>query len=653
MADDVREGAGRADPEADLVGPIYAHSPVPAFVYDPATGAILDANRAAAACFGAPLVGRDLRGLLAPEELPRFERDVLAGDGPTGPARTGRWRLRRLDRPASFWADVVSVPGAWAGRPARVAQCLDVDHTVALEERERQARVELTRADRQRAAMLDALPAALALLDRSAEVVAVNRAWTDFAGPWAGPATCVGANYLDVCDAVVARGDPEAADAAEAARGLRAVLAGELAAFSHEYACRTPERERWFQLWIAPVEGTGRPEGCVVTHLEETERRALQEQLAQAQKLEAVGLLAGGVAHDFNNLLTVVLGRAELLAGRADLARDALAELDVIRRAGERGAALTRQLLQFSRRRPGPAGRVAVNEVAEAVAGLCGRTLGEHVSVALALDPAAGEAPVDRAQLELGLMNLLLNARDAMPRGGVVTVRTAARALGADDATAAGVAPGAWLELAVRDEGEGMSEAVRARAFEPFFTTKPTGQGSGLGLSTVYGVVRAAGGAVRLESAPGRGTTVTLLLPRADPAAPAADPAAAGPPRKASVLLVEDDPDLRELATELLRFLGYEVLVAEGPEHALRLLEGAPRLDLLLTDVVMPAMDGLALAERVRERRPGLPVLYMSGYSRDVLERRGVDPASVRLLHKPFSARAHGDAVRAALEGAP
>ena len=386
MADDVREGAGRADDEADLVGPLYTHSPVPAFVYDPATGAILDANHAAGACFGAPLVGRDLRGLLAPEELPRFERDVLAGAGPTGPARTGRWRLRRLDRPASFWADVVSVPGAWAGRPARVAQCLDVDHTVALEERERQTRVELTRADRQRAAMLDALPAALALLDRSAEVVAVNRAWTDFAGPWAGPATCVGANYLEVCDGVVARGDPEAGDAAEAARGLRAVLAGELAGFSHEYACRTPERERWFRLWIAPVEGTGRPEGCVVTHLEETERRALQEQLAQAQKLEAVGLLAGGVAHDFNNLLTVVLGRAELLAGRADLAPDALAELDVIRRAGERGAALTRQLLQFSRRRPGPTGRAAVNEVVEAVAGLCGRTLGEHVSIALALD---------------------------------------------------------------------------------------------------------------------------------------------------------------------------------------------------------------------------------------------------------------------------
>ena len=247
-------------------------------------------------------------------------------------------------------------------------------------------------------------------------------------------------------------------------------------------------------------------------------------------------------------------------------------------------------------------------------------------------------------------MNLLLNARDAMPRGGVVTVSTAARALGPADAAAAGVAPGAWLEVAVRDEGEGMSDAVRARAFEPFFTTKPTGQGSGLGLSTVYGVARAAGGAVRLESAPGRGTTVTLLLPRADPPAATAAPSPAGPPRKASVLLVEDDPDLRELATELLRFLGYEVLVAEGPEHALRLLEGAPRLDLLLTDVVMPAMDGLALAERVRERRPGLPVLYMSGYSRDVLERRGVDPASVRLLHKPFTARALGDAVRAALE---
>ncbi len=387
----------------------------------------------------------------------------------------------------------------------------------------------------------------------------------------------------------------------------------------------------------------GHPVELVGCWLDVTREVELEATLRQSQKMEAVGQLAGGVAHDFNNLLTVILGQCEVLQGlpAPDGARLAKG-LGAIQHAGERAADLTRQLLTFSRRQVVRPEVVDPGRVVRQTEAMLRRLLGEAVRLIVALDPELGRVRVDPTQLVQVLMNLAVNARDAMPRGGSLAVEARNEEVPADDPT--GLPAGPFVVLSVRDTGTGMDAATRARIFEPFFTTKAPDEGTGLGLATVYGIVAQAEGWIRVDSEPGQGTEFRLGLPRVEEAAAEAAPAPgprSAPGRGETVLLVEDDEAVRALAEELLTRLGYRVLSAPGPGEALLWAERHPgAVDLLLTDVRMPMLTGVELAARLRETCPELRVLFMSGYPAG---------AVTPFLAKPFSAEALARQVRQAL----
>ena len=369
--------------------------------------------------------------------------------------------------------------------------------------------------------------------------------------------------------------------------------------------------------------------------------RQLEEQLRQAQKLEAIGRLAGGIAHDFNNTLTAVLGFGSLLLETTPEDGPDRHAVEQIVLAGERAANLTRQLLTFSRP-PMPEMRVMdLNALALNATHLLRRSLGEDVEVVTLLDEHTGSVRADVSLLNQIITNLALNARDAMPRGGRLCLRTAPVELDAAFcAEHAGLAPGPHILLSVRDTGTGMTEEVRRRAFEPFFTTKRTGKGTGLGLSVVYGIVRRLGGCVELDSRPDAGTEVRIWLPRVEARGDTLpveleEKVVGG---RETILVVEDEPMVRDLATRLLRSLGYSVLEVGGGEEALSLLRRYhDRLDLVLSDVVMPRMDGVELTLQLRQERPELQVLYMSGFADDAFAERGLNLDPRRLIRKPFT----------------
>ena len=373
-----------------------------------------------------------------------------------------------------------------------------------------------------------------------------------------------------------------------------------------------------------------------------TDRRALEQQLVGSQKLEGMGRLAGGVAHDFNNLLTAILGYSEAIVSESDPGNPLHEDALEIQRAGEKAAALTRQLLAFSRRQALKMTVVDLNDVVRDVDQLLARLIGEHITVDTRLEPVLDAVTADSTQLEQILINLAVNARDAMPDGGRLTIATAMA--DRDSAALEGfVMPaGRYTTLRVSDTGTGMDPQTRAQIFEPFFTTKGPGQGSGLGLATVYGTVKQLGGYIEVASTVGQGTTFTISLPATDQAvttgeAPTAE--AAAPARGETILLVEDDDAVRAYARQALRRAGYAVLEAAAPDEALRIAdERAGRIDGVLTDVIMPGMNGKQMVTRLMDTRPGLRVLYMSGYSGTTyFDPSIVDPARERLVEKPFS----------------
>ena len=373
----------------------------------------------------------------------------------------------------------------------------------------------------------------------------------------------------------------------------------------------------------------------------ERERAELEARLHQTQRLETVGQLAGGVAHDFNNLLSVIEGYADYVEGEVADRPGAVAGIAEIRRAADRAASLTRQLLTFGRRDVAHPERVDLRSVVRDVRGLLGRTLDEQVELRLELPDEPACVEIDVHQFEQVLLNLSVNARDAMPDGGRLTLALRRR----DDGC---------VELTAADSGTGMTDEVRARAFDPFFTTKPSGQGTGLGLATVYGIVSQAGGEVRLESEPGKGTRVVVELPGAPEAAGEADGAAgpeARPARGQTILLVEDEAPVRAMAAQILRRHGYEVVEAASAQEALasfRALDPPP--DLVLTDVAMPRMSGVELAARLGKSSP--PVVFMSGYTDASVDNPDVLARSAGFLQKPFSAAALLHRVGEALAGA-
>jgi PAS domain S-box-containing protein len=370
--------------------------------------------------------------------------------------------------------------------------------------------------------------------------------------------------------------------------------------------------------------------------------RQKEEQLRQAQKMEAVGRLSGGVAHDFNNLLSVIVGYAEDLELRLDPTSGLRKEAEEVRKAGERAAALTRQLLAFSRPQVVQPRVLDLNGVLSDLTRMLRRLIGSDIALVLDLDPQLGRLKADQGQIEQVVMNLVLNARDAMPDGGRITVSTRNFELSERHAgEMPGAEPGSYVQLTVSDTGVGMDAETLARIFEPFFTTKEQGKGTGLGLATVAGIIKQGGGHIAASSEPGKGTTFHLLLPRtAEGMVAAALKPRPAPPAgtRNTVLLADDDGALRELISEMLTRNGYRVLAAATPLEAQRLArEFREPIHLLLTDIVLPGMKGPALAEAVSRSRPEMRVLYMSGYSEDDPKARGLLPAEAVLLHKPFT----------------
>ena len=400
----------------------------------------------------------------------------------------------------------------------------------------------------------------------------------------------------------------------------------------------------------------------VGTVLDITERKQaaaqtqkLTEQLQQSQRLESVGRLAGGIAHDFNNLLTVILSCAETL--REDVGARSLAEpevIDEIRAAGTRAAELTRQLLAFARKQIIAPVSLDMNAVVRGSEKMLRRVLGEDIEVVVSLQPTVWTVRCDPGQVEQVVLNLAVNARDAMPNGGRLAIGTANVEIG-EDLVAANpwMHKGQYVRLTLCDTGHGMSPEVKAHLFEPFFTTKPAGQGTGLGLATVYGIVKQSDGYILADSAPGQGTKFDIYFPRVLDAPMAAAPSSRVTTATGTetILVVEDDPLVREVTARSLRAGGYRVLSARDGEEALAIAtnEGG-RVDLLVSDVIMPGGHGPEVAENLRHRQSDLRVLYVSGYTQDAIAERGVLSPGIELLQKPFTPSTLLERVRLVLD---
>jgi signal transduction histidine kinase len=515
---------------------------------------------------------------------------------------------------------------------------------LSLLEDERIAETAVRKSEELNRGVLDSMLAQIAVLDRNGKIIAVNDAWRRFAAERIGDKpeslsrTHVGSNYLDVWRSSF---DVLESEAMTVREGLRSLLRGERSSFTLEYSCRARDEKRWFLLSATPLKTEDG--GAAVSHLDITERLAMEEQLRQSHRLDAVGQLTGGVAHDFNNMLTVILGNAELLQEglERDVAHRELAEMIV--GAANSAAELTKRLLAFARKQALNPIAVDSNQLITDMYPLLRRTLAANLEFEMVAEPDVWQALVDPAQLENAVLNLCINARDAMLGGGRLRIET--KNVELDEDYAAGqvdVKSGQYVSITVTDTGCGIAPDVLRRVFEPFFTTKDKGKGTGLGLAMVYGFIKQSDGHISIFSEPGHGTTVRMYLPRAVGDSPHAA-VATGAFRiihgTETILLVEDDEQVRRFALSQLKSLGYNVLQAHNGVEAMELIERNERIDLLFTDVVMPGMSGRQLADSARQRRPGLKVLFTSGYNEDAIVHHGRLDHGVQLLPKPYRRR--------------
>jgi PAS domain S-box-containing protein len=490
---------------------------------------------------------------------------------------------------------------------------------------------------------VDQSPAAVIITDPSGRIVYVNRKFTEISGY--SSEEVVGQNPRLL---------KSGKTSADQYRQLWSTIQSG-ATWRGEYQNRRKNGDLyWASTTIAPV----KDESGTITHFvaiqeDVTDTRSLEAQLRQAQKMEAVGRLAGGVAHDFNNLLTVITSYSQLLLEDMAAADPRRADLQEIQRAAIGAAGLTRQLLAFSRQQVLEPRVLNLNDVLSAAGKMLQRLIGEDVALQLTLAPDLGNVKADPGQIEQVIMNLAVNARDAMPDGGKMTIETSNIDLDASYAAQhAVVAPGSYILVAVTDTGSGMDEPTKARLFEPFFTTKEIGRGTGLGLATVYGIVKQSNGYIWVYSELGHGTSFKVYLPRVSEAA-----AAAAETRPLllnggteTILLAEDASGVRAVAQEILKRLGYTVLVANDGHSALQLARARTELiHLLITDVIMPEMSGRQLADRLKEQRPGLKVLFVSGYTDDAIVRHGMLEPGIAFLQKPFTPQTLARKVREVL----
>jgi signal transduction histidine kinase/CheY-like chemotaxis protein len=386
-----------------------------------------------------------------------------------------------------------------------------------------------------------------------------------------------------------------------------------------------------------------------------TERVHLEEQLRNAQQLEAIGRLAGGVAHDFNNILSVIMGHGELLLAASAGDERARTGLQQIRRAADRAASLTQQLLAFGRKQVLQPKVLDLNDAVADIQRMLSRVIGEDIELVATLHPSLLSVKADPGQVEQVLMNLAVNARDAMPQGGKLRMETSNLDVSTELARDPELAPGRYVMLKVTDSGQGMDAGTLSHIFEPFFTTKPRGKGTGLGLATVYGIVKQSGGSIQVNSEVGQGTTFRIYFPAAEGStsqrqqAVGSGNAAGG---RETILIAEDEPDLRELTRIFLEGYGYRVLQASSAEQAIQMAESfSEPIDLLLTDVIMPGMSGRQLAERISSKRPQTRIVYMTGYTDDMVVQHKVLEPGVKLLQKPFTKVDLALKVRSTLDG--
>jgi PAS domain S-box-containing protein len=478
---------------------------------------------------------------------------------------------------------------------------------------------------------------------------AVSPAWTQVLGH--APESVVGRSFQEFIF-------PE--DAVSAQAGLDAAIAGrDLTNFEHRHRHQDGS-ERWIS-WHSSVEGGlmyGYGRDITSEKAAEAELARAQEALRQSQKMEAIGHLTGGIAHDFNNMLAVIIGSLDLAGRRMRRGEVGVQrQLENAREGAMRASALTQRLLAFARQSPLAPRVLSLNELVASISELLRRSLGEAIALETVLAGGLWLSDVDPNQLESAVLNLAVNARDAMPKGGKLTIETANIFL--DDRYAArepGLTPGQYVMVAVTDGGVGMTPEVAQRAFDPFFTTKSVGKGTGLGLSMVYGFAKQSGGHVRIYSEPGRGTTVKLYLPRhfgsqveaQDAMRQPVPPSAAS--RTETVLVVEDESRVRQMTCDALRELGYRVHAAASGEEALRMFNSLGLVDVLFTDVVMGGMTGRQLADALRQRMPALRVLYTTGYTRNAVVHNGILDAGVAYLAKPFTVEELATKLRAVLD---
>ena len=447
---------------------------------------------------------------------------------------------------------------------------------------------------------------------------------------------------------------PEDAERARAAFGLRVAERQAFRGVENTNLHKNGRRVVMESNGVPLFDASGAFRGYRGVDTDITERKLLQAEFLQAQKMESVGRLAGGIAHDFNNLLSVINGYAELAAADRSLSNSQRAQIVAIHRAGQRAATLTQQLLSFSRRQDVAPVVLDINVAIRTAQKMLERLIGEDISLIFAPTEPLGGVEADPGQIEQVVMNLVVNARDAMPEGGMLSIETAGVELDQVAAERASVQPGTYVMLAVSDTGVGMDEATREHIFEPFFTTKGLGKGTGLGLAIVYGIVRQSHGGIRVASIPGQGTTFTIYLPQAEAPVPqdgAPQPAPAVVGGTETILVVEDEDSVRALATDLLESAGYTVLQARDGEEALQVLERhGEQVRLVFSDMVMPGMSGLALAEEIAKTRPALRVLFTSGYDSGSIARGGVPHGATHFIAKPYTVAGLSRKVREVLD---
>jgi len=623
---------------------LFENNPQPMWVFDNETLALLAANEAACQHYGytrEEFLAMTIRDIRPAEDIPALRRRLASQ--PDELHKAGVQIHRKKDGTETA-EEVASHPLRFAGRPAQLVLATDVTERTRAEEALRQS-------EQRYRDIFDFATVGIYQSRHDGSLITVNAPLAEILA-FDSPEDLLRHNLDEIYF------DPQQ---------RRALIAQyEPTGKSHRQEVRWKRKDGtpiWIELdarAVLKADGTTRYfEGFVKDISErktsEDEKKRLQEQLVQAQKMEAVGQLAGGIAHDFNNLLTAITGYSELLLGELPAEDLRRGHAEEIRKAGERAAALTQQLLAFSRRQVLEPKVIDVNIIVSDIERMLRRLIGEHIELKTRKSPDLWKVRADPGQIEQAILNMVLNARDAMPSGGTLAIETSNAEVDENFARShIPTRPGSYVMVAVLDTGVGITDDVKARLFEPFFTTKERGKGTGLGLSTTYGIVKQSGGYLWCDSKVGRGTTFQLFLPRVEEAATALVERKTFPPIRQgdeTVLLVEDEPEVRSLVQRILKTQGYTVVTAANPDEALAVArEFKGPIQLMVTDVVMPGMSGVQLAERLVPTRPDMKVLFVSGYTNDAIGHHGVLDPGTAFLQKPFTPNALARKVRDVLE---